>query len=449
MIIRKIFSTIILCIVFVWSTGTAQEKNIDRVVAVVGNEVILYSDIESEVNMMRSYGTALDEDVHCKVLEDFLFRKLLLTQARVDSISVNDEDVKQLLERRIQDIMAKLGGEKATEQYFRKPMHQLRKELREPIHEYLLTQQIEAKLKKDIPITPSEVEQAFKKIPTDSLPIISEKYVLRQVVILPPESSAKFDARQQLLELRERILKGEKFSTLAIMYSEDPGSARRGGELGMAPAQRYTKPFSDAASLLKPDQVSSIVETENGFHLIQMIEKESNDMWNARHILLKPKYTSEDRGNAFKQLDSIADLVRNGTIIFEQAAQKYSQDTKTNANGGLMVNEYNLSSQFEKDQLYPADYAVLKNMKQGDISIPFETRDQLGNTQYKILQLVELIPSHIANLKHDYFDIQQLTQQQRQLAAFEQWIKNKQASTYIRIDEQYKNCKFEREGWVK
>ena len=449
MIIRKIFSTIILCIVFVWSTGTAQEKNIDRVVAVVGNEVILYSDIETEISLMRSYGMNLDEDVHCKVLENLLFQKLLLAQARIDSVSVNDEEVKQFMEGQLQDIIAKLGGEKATEEYFRKPMHQIRKERREPTREFLLTQRMQGQLKKEIPITPSEVEQAFKKIPTDSLPIISEKYVLRQVVILPPESSAKFDTRQQLLELRERILKGEKFSTLAIMYSEDPGSARRGGELGMAPAQQYAKAFADAASVLKPEQVSSIVETEFGFHIIQMIRKESNDMWNARHILLKPKYTSEDRGNAFKQLDSIADLVRNGTMTFEQAAHKHSQDTKTNANGGLMVNEYTNSSQFEKDQLYPADYAVLKDMKQGDISIPFETRDRLGNTQYKILQLVELIPSHTANLKHDYFDIQRLTQQQRQLAAFEQWIKNKQASTYIRIDEQYKNCKFEREGWVK
>jgi len=438
----------------VWNTGVAQDRGlIDKVVAVVGSEMILYSEIESEVAQMRMQGVVSDKDIHCKVLEDLLLQKLLLAQARIDSISVNNDDVDQALERRLRMLMSQLGGgEKAVEDYFGKPIFQLRKEWRELIREYILAQRMRAKLEQDIPITPREVEKAFKKIPTDSLPIMPTQYVLRQVVVHPPASSAKFDVREQLLELRERILKGEKFSTLAIMYSEDPGSARRGGELGMASAQQYARAFADAASGLRPEQVSSIVETEFGFHIIQMIQKESNDMWNVRHILLKPKYTTEDRSVAFKQLDSVANLVKNGNITFEQAARQFSQDTKTNANGGLMVNDYNpynLSSRFEKDQLLPADYAVLKDLQEGDISIPFETRDRLGNTEYKIIQLVKLIPSHRANLEDDYFEIQQLAKQQRQDAAFEQWVKQKQAAAFIRIDKEYLHCPFESDGWVK
>jgi len=449
--IRKFFSTIILSCIFVWNTGVAQDKGlIDKVVAVVGSEMILYSDIESGIAQMRMQGVVSDKDIHCKVLENLLLQKLLLAQARIDSLSASNEDIDREVDRRLQRNMSILGGEKATEEYFGKPIFQLKRELREPIRESILTQKMEMKLRQDIPITPSEVEKAFKKIPADSLPIMPTQYVLRQVVVHPPANNAKFDVREKLLELRERIIKGEKFSTLAIMYSEDPGSARRGGELGMTTAQQYAKAFADAASVLKPEQVSSIVETEFGFHIIQMIQKESNDMWNVRHILIKPKYTTEDRSVAFKQLDSVSNLVKNGNITFEQAARQFSQDTKTKANGGLMVNEYNLSSsRFEKDQLLPADYAVLKDMKEGDISIPFETRDRLGNTEYKIIQLVRLIPSHTANLEDDYFEIQQLAKQQRQQAAFEQWIKQKQAAAFIRIDKEYQHCSFESDGWIK
>jgi peptidyl-prolyl cis-trans isomerase SurA len=328
-------------------------------------------------------------------------------------------------------------------------MFQLKRDLREIVREQILTQNMHASLVKDAPITPTEVAKAYKQIPKDSLPIIPTQYVLRQIIVNPPASEAKFDVRRRLLELRERIVNGEKFSTLAILYSEDPASALRGGELGLRYKQELATAFADAALALKPGQVSPIVETEFGFHIIQLIEKQGNDMFNCRHILLKPQYTADDRNAAFQKLDSIAAVIRTGELSFERAALRLSEDSKTNTSGGLMVNEENLSSRFEKDQLSPADFGVLRNMKEGDISIPYESQDRMGNTQYKIIRLERLIPSHTANLEDDYAIIQQLAKQQRQQAAFEKWIKQKQAATFIRIDPMFDHCKFEREGWRK
>jgi peptidyl-prolyl cis-trans isomerase SurA len=443
---RKLFYTGLLLALASWQ-ATPPEGLIDKVVAVVGNEMILYSDIESEVTMMRVQGVVSESNIRCRVLEELLMQKLLLAQARIDSLSVTDDDVDMQIEQRLRTVLARLGGEKATEEYFHKPLFQLKKEWREPTREQILTQKMEAQLMRDIPTTPSEIKKAYRKMPKDSLPIVPIQYVLRQIVVLPPAGDAKFEVRERLLELRERILKGEKFSTLAVLYSEDP-SRIRGGELGLRPRQEFAAAFSNAAMALKPGQVSPIVETEFGFHLIQMIEKEG-DMFNARHILMRPKYTSDDRTAAFRTLDSIAQIVKNGDLSFEQAALKLSQDSKSNANGGLVVNEQNLSSHFEKDQLNPADYGAVRDLQQGDISEPYEATDKLGNVQYKIIQLVELIPAHPANVEDDYAVIQQLAQQQQKQEALMKWIRQKQASTYIRIDEEYRTCGFEREGWIK
>jgi peptidyl-prolyl cis-trans isomerase SurA len=445
---RTLFLLCFSCL-FLPQSAPAQDGLIDKVVAVVGREMILLYDIESETNMMRLQGITSDKNIRCEVLENLLLQKLLLVQARLDSLKVSDEEVDAQIDRQMRMMTMRAGSEKAVEELFHKPMFQLKRDLRDIVHEQLLTQNMHATLVKDAPITPTEVEKAYKYIPKDSLPVIPTQYVLRQIIVYPPAGDAKFDVRRRLLELRERIVNGEKFNTLAILYSEDPASALRGGELGLRYKQELAPAFADAALALKPGQVSPIVETEFGFHLIQLIEKQGADMFNCRHILLKPKYTADDRATAFQTLDSIATVIRNGEMTFERAALKLSQDTKTNTSGGLMVNDANLSSHFEKDQLNPADFGVLRNMKEGDISIPYESQDKMGNTQYKIIRLERLIPSHTANLENDYSIIQQLAKQQRQQAAFDKWIQQKQTATFIRIDPMFDHCKFEREGWRK
>jgi peptidyl-prolyl cis-trans isomerase SurA len=428
---------------------SAQNGLIDKVVAVVGGEMILYSDVETEVMMMRIQGVVSDKNIRCEVFENLLLQKLLLAQARIDSLRVDDAVVDENLERRIRMIVAQLGGEKAVEEYFKKPMFKIRQNWRETVREQMLTQMMQSTIMKDAPISPSDVERFYKSVSRDSLPIIPDQYVIRQIVVNPPSVDAKFAVREQLLALRERILEGEKFSTLAILYSEDKSNSSKGGELGLRSAQEYVPAFADAALALKPGQVSQIVETEYGYHLIQLISKEGNDMFNCRHILMKPKYDSDMRQQAFTKLDSIANLIRQDSTTFEDAARYYSKDSKTNLNGGLVVNEQSMSSFFEKDQLDPRDYAVLRYMKPDDISAPFESTDKIGNTQYKIIQLVELIPSHVANIKDDYNVIQNAAKFARRMDSLNKWIKQKQAYTYLRIDPLFTDCQFEREGWIK
>ncbi len=447
----KGFPKLLIAVVFLCTSFplAAQDGLIDKVMAVVGREMILYSDVEAEVMMMRIQGVVSDKNIKCEVFENLLLQKLLLAQARIDSLKADEGMVDEQIERRIRHFLTQLGGEKATEEYFKKPMFKLRQDMREQVREQILTQLMQQKLMKDLPVSPADVDRFYKRAPKDSLPVIPDQYVIRQIVINPPAVDAKFEVKERLLSLRERILNGEKFSTLAILYSEDPGSAKRGGELGLMAAQDFLPEFADAAMALKPGQVSQIVETEYGFHIIQLINKEGNDMFNARHILLKPKYDSEKRQVSFNKLDSIADLVRKDSLTFSKAALYYSQDVKTNLNGGLVVNEQSMSSRFEKDQLDPAAYNVLRNMKPGEISAPFESADRKGNTQYKIIKLESLIPSHTANLEDDYNIIQSMTKQERQSANFEDWIARKQAYTYVRIDPMYGNCDFKYKGWIK
>jgi peptidyl-prolyl cis-trans isomerase SurA len=436
---------------FTVGAGTAlpaQNGLIDKVAAVVGGEMILYSDVESEVMMMRVQGVVSDRNIRCEVFENMLLQKLLLAQARIDSLQADDATVEEQLERRLRMIMTQLGGEKATEEYFKKPIFKLKQDWQEPVREQILTQLMQMKLMKDAPISPADVERFYRKTPKDSLPVIPDQYLIRQIVINPPAGNAKFEVREQLLALRERILNGEKFSTLAVLYSEDP-SARRGGELGLMSAQNFVPAFADVALSLKPGQVSQIVETEYGLHIIQLISKEGNDMFNCRHILMKPKYDADKRQTSFNRLDSIADLVRKDSMTFAVAAQRFSQDITTNLNGGLVVNENTLSPYFEKDMLNPADYNMLRNMKPGDISQPFETVDKKGNTQYKIILLEKLIPSHTANITDDYTVIQDIAKQGRRTEELNAWIKQKQLYTYIRIDPMFEDCTFQREGWIK
>ncbi len=432
----------------------AQKYNnglIDKTVALIGNEMIMLSQVENDIQMMGAQGIATDQNTRCEVLERMLSQKLLLNQARLDSLTVNEDYVEMDLEQRIADVTTQLGGEKATEEYFNMPLHKLRGEWRTTLREQSLTQKMQQNIMSDAgSATPIEVKKFYKKTSKDSLPIISTQYKMSQIAIYPNKEEATLRIKEQLLDLRDRILKGEKFNTLATLYSEDPGSAIRGGELRMASKSIYWPAFSDAAMALKDGQVSQIVETPDGLHLIQMIEK-NGDMFNARHILIKPKYTSEDRNKAFSTLDSIKTKIADNTITFEIAARFFSQDMKSAVNGGQLSDEYSGSILFEKDQLKPMDYAVLKDMEANDISNPIESLDNegRGNTVYKIIRLDQVIPSHVASFDDDFVTIQRMANNKLQNDAIEKFINEKIEITYLKIDDLFKNCNFEREGWIK
>ena len=431
---------------------TYQGGLIDKTIALVGNEIITISQLESEVQMMMAQGMISGRsNIRCEILENMLTQKLFLTQARLDSLTVNLDQVESELSSRIDNAVASLGGEKAVEDYFKKPLHKLKNDWREILSDQSLTQQMQQKVMQSAgSMTPSDVERFYKKVDKDSLPIISTQYKLSQIVLYPVKEQAAMAVKKRLLEFRNRILNGERFSTLATIDSQDPGSAGRGGELRMAPKSMYWPAFSDAAMALKPGQISQIVETPDGFHLIQMIEK-NGDMFNARHILLKPEYTSEDRAKAFKTLDSLKSKILSDSLTFELAARIHSQDPKSAVSGGLMADEGTGSIYFEKDQLKPADYAVLKDMQPGDISAPLESLDNegRGNTIYKIIKLEEIVPSHTANIKDDFNIIQNIADNRKQTEAIDAFIKEKQKNNLIIIDDMFKKCDFEKEGWIK
>lgn len=433
------------------SAQTYKGGLIDKTVALVGNEIITISQLENEVQLMMAQGLASDGNMRCEILENLLVQKLFLTQARLDSLVVNMDQVESDLTNRVNEMMMSIGGEAEIEKYFKKPLHKLKNDWRNVLMEQSLTQQMQQKVMGDAPqMTPSEVEKFYKKTDKDSLPIISTQYKISQIVLYPSKEAAALVVKEKLLELRNRIIKGEKFSTLASLYSQD-GTAVRGGELGMAPKNLYWPAFSDAAMALKPGQISQIVETPDGYHIIQMIEKDG-DMFNARHILIKPSYTNEDKTKAFKTLDSLKRQIETDSMTFFIAARAYSQDLKSAVNGGIMVDENTGSTYFEKDQLKPADYYMLKDMEPGQISEPFESLDnegRSGNTIYKIIKLEEIVPSHTANIKQDFMIIQSIANNRQKMDAIDKFIKEKQSTTLIIVDDMYRKCNFDNEGWIK
>lgn len=393
---------------------------------------------------------ASDRNARCEILESMLETKLFLMQARVDSLTVNDDMVEGELRNRIDNVKTSLGSEEAVEEYFGKPLYKLRQEWRDALQDQSLTQQMQGKISSDIDdLTPYDVKVFVDSTDKDDLPIVPIKYQLSQICVYPDREAANLAVKERLLAIRERIINGEKFSTLARLYSQDPGSARKGGELGMASKSIFWPAFSDAAMSLKQGVVSQIVETPDGFHIIEVLEKKG-DMFNARHILLKPEYTSFDREKGFKMLDSLKTELLNEAVTFELAARFYSEDPATKTNGGQMSDPNTGSSYFEIDQLKPQDYAAIQYLQEGEISDPIESLDnegRNGNLVYKIIKVDKILPAHTATFKNDYDLLLQQAKNKKAMAAVDEFIESKIRSTYIIIDQIFKDCDFERSAW--
>ena len=440
------------------ATGLSAQKYpgglVDKTVAVVGNETILVSDIESQVQQEQAQGRSSDRDMRCTILERMMENKIFLMQARIDSLNVNYDMVDGELGNRIDQYRTFLGGDEEMEKYFGKPLYKLRQEWRQLFEEQSLIQSEQGEIAGRIPeVTPHDVKQFLDTVSVEDLPVVPIKYQLSQICVYPDREAAAMAVKERLLSLRERVINGEKFATLARIYSEDPGSARRGGELGLASKSIFWPAFSDAAMALRPGVISQIVETPDGYHIIEVIEKKG-DMFNARHILLKPQYTAEDREKAFSRLDSLRTKILDDEIKFNLAARFFSEDPATRTNGGQMADPSTGSSYFEIDQLKPADYAAIKDLKEGDISEPVESTDnegyqqgRNGNTVYKIIRVDKIIPAHPASFTNDYTELQNRVRMQRQMQAIDEFLEKKIKDTYIVIDPMYKECTFSRELW--
>lgn len=429
-----------------------EEEIIDRVVAVIGDQIVMESELQSLFLQNRAQSPRVSERrLKCTTLDELMVQKLLLNQAKLDSVEVTAAEVEADINERLNSFIAQIGSVEALEEYYNKSLLEIKDDFRDLIREQLLARRMQSNVSNDIAVTPSEVQAFYNSLPKDSLPIINAKVEILQILLNPPYSEvAKLDVRERLLNLRRRILEGESFRTLAILYSEDEGSAANGGELGFFTREKMYKEFSDAAFDLQPNAVSRIVETEAGLHIIQLIAREG-DQVNVRHILMRPKVTPAEKEQALSRLDSIANLIRRDSITFRGAAFYYSEDESTKTTGGLVINpmSYQMSTQFEMNQLPPATYQVVREMEVGEISRAFEEVDPRTRTpQFKIIKLESKIDPHPINLQQDYQLLQEYTIQSKQDEVFFDWLKEKQRLTYVRIVDDYKTCPF-RIDWLQ
>jgi len=441
---------ILMNLIFIDLIAQDQDKEqiIDQVVAIVGKNIILESDIENQYLQYRMQGgiSGSASEIRCKLLEDILYQKLMVAQAEYDSITVSEDQVNSEMDRRISTFINQFGSQEKMEDYYGKTLVEIKSELYDIIEEQLLAQQVQQGIVKDVAVTPSEIKSYFRSLPKDSIPRIKTEYTIAEIVKKPPVSvEEKIRVKEKLMELRKRILNGESFSTLAILYSEDPGSAKKGGELGFYGRGQLYPEFEAVAFKLKEGEISKVVETEAGYHIIQLIERKG-DFVNVRHILLIPKVSPQDLLKARTQLDSIADLIRSDSITFDQAVQQFS-DADDKNNGGLLINPYTMGTTFEPEQLDPQVSFTIEKMNVGEISnpVPMKTEDQ--KDAYRILMLKEKTQPHIANLQEDYAKIQDWALQQKKMKTIDEWINEKAKETYVKIIDRYKDCAFDHE-WV-
>jgi len=440
---------VLLAVISFVQAKAQQPQVIDQIAALVGRNMILQSDIENQYINYRMQGIikGSSSEVKCSILEDMLFQKLLVAQAEVDSIVVDDAQVNAELDRRIGTFINQFGSQEKLEQYYNKTITEIKSELFNVIKEQLLSQQVQQQIISEVSVTPSEVKSYFRSLPKDSIPQIKTEYVIQQLVKNPPISvEERIRVKEELLELRKRILNGENFSTLAILYSEDPGSAKKGGELGFYGRGQLYPEFEAIAFKLKEGEVSDIVETEAGYHIIQMIERKG-DYVNVRHILLIPKVSPADLQKARKELDSIVLLIRNDSISFDDAVVKFSDGENRN-NGGYLINQYTGGTSFEAEQLDPQVSFVVDKLKVGEISNPVPMKTDKQKDAYRILYLKDKTKPHRANLEDDYPKIQQWALQIKQKKIIDEWVNEKSQNTYIKISDDFNRCSFHY-NWLK
>jgi hypothetical protein len=447
------FKFVVLCALALM-TGSAvygQDNVIDEVVWVVGDEAILKSEVE-EARMSALYeGRKFDGDPYCVIPEEIAVQKLFLHQAALDSIEVAESEVIQRVDQMTNMYIANIGSREKMEEYFNKTSSQIREALRENAREGLKVQRMQQKLVGEIKITPAEVRRHFKDLPQDSIPYIPtqvEVQIITQQPKIPLEEIE--DVKSRLREYTDRVNKGESFSMLARLYSDDRGTAINGGEMPFTGRGYLDPAFANVAfNLQDPNKVSKIVESEYGFHIIQLMEKRG-DRIKVRHILLKPHVPEEALMAGTARLDSIADDIRNGKFTFEEAASVLSQDKDTRNNHGLLPNPQTNTSKLEMQELPPEIAKVVDKMKVGEISEAFTMIPQkTGKEECVIVKLKSRINGHKATISEDYQNLKEIVLEKRRDEMLDKWIREKQKHTYVRINENWKNCTFKYPGWIK
>lgn len=433
----------------------AQEQVIDQIIWVVGDEAILKSDVEEERQSMLMAGEKFDGDPYCFIPEQLAVKKLFLDQAKIDSITISNADVARGVTRYENFMIQRAGSKEKLEEYMRMPMTQLREKWRDDIRSDELIKRTRDKIiGNKVKLTPSEIRKFYSQLPKDSLPYIPTSVEVQIITYEPTIPLTELDAvRERLRDFTNQVQSGKTdFSTLAIMYSEDPGSANNGGELGFMGKTMLMPEFANMAfSLSDPKKVSNIVETEAGFHIIQLIERRG-DRVNVRHILLRPKVPSEEISKAIVRVDTLANAIRKNEVSFDEATY-FSSDKNTRNNNGLMVNEqestYYGTSRFRMEDLPKEIALTVDTMKVGDVSSAFKMTLRTGKEVVAIVKLKSRIEGHVANISDDYQALKEMVEDNKKEELIKKWLKDKIGQTYIYIDNDWKNCDFQYDGWVK
>lgn len=431
---------------------TAQAQGvIDEVIWIVGDEAILRSEVEEERLRAQYEGTEIAGDPYCVIPEQLAVQKLFLHQAELDSVEANESTVSHQVDMRLNYYINQIGSKEKMEEYFRKTSSEIREEMMTTVRNQMIIQQMQAKLTANIKPTPADIRRYYESLPMDSIPMMPAQVEVQILSFEPPVPTEETERiKQKLREFTERIQNGSAdFSMLARLYSEDTESAKRGGELGFVGKGQLVPEFAEVAfNLNDPKRVSRIVQTEYGYHIIQLIEKKGERI-NCRHILLRPRISATDKVRAIERLDSIRQQITMDSLQFEQAVVRFSQDKNTVMNAGLMINPNTGGSRFELQELAPEIAKLVYTMNEGDVSEPFVMMDQQKNREVcAIVRLKKKTDVHRANLTDDFQTIKAMLERKQGRDLIHDWILKKQKSTYVQIDPEWQNCDFEFPGWV-
>jgi peptidyl-prolyl cis-trans isomerase SurA len=414
---------------------------IDKIIVKVDNYIILQSDLEASYLQFLSDGRTPNDDSKCQILQGLIVNKVLAAKAEIDSVIVEDKRVDGELDRRMQYMAAQFGSEKKIEEAYGKSVDALKTELRKTLKEQLTVQQMQDNITKDIKITPNEVKRFFNSIPKDSIPYFPTEVEIGQIVRVGSVSKAmKSETKAKLTQIRERVVNGEDFEMLARTYSDDVESAKRGGNLGYAKRGQMVSEFEAAALKLKPGELSQVIESEYGYHLIQLIDRRG-DEYNARHILIRPSYANVDLAEAGQYLDSLRTRILGDTISFEKAAKEYSNDKATASNGGILSDPNSGSTKIFAENLDPVIYLTVDTMQVGSISKPIAYRTDDGKSAMRILYYKSKIDPHYANLSDDWQKIYNAALGEKKNKALNEWFEKAKGDVYISIDDEYKDCR--------
>lgn len=429
---------------------SAQKKSLDKVAAVVGSSIILQSEIELQYAQYLAQGNPANPDVKCSILQSLLSQKILGQQAIIDSVTVTDDQIDSEIERRLRAMTGRAGGQERLEEFLGRSLIQYKDEIRPDIKEMLVAQKMQAKITENVAVTPLEIKRYFDAIPKDSLPFFNTEVEIAEIFLAPKLNKQEKEVFHDKAEvLRLRIKNGEDFATLARLYSQDPGSAREGGDLGFMDRTSLVKEFAATAFKLKPGELSQVIETEFGFHVLQLIERRGEQV-NVRHILIKTEPTPASLDRAKAHADSIYQQLIDKKIDFAAAASLHSDNNDTKYNGGMMLNAENVQSRttyIPTDKLDPQVFLTVDTMKVGSISKPFLFTGADGKQGYRILSLKSKTGPHRASLEQDYPKIKEAAFEDKNNRTISEWFEKRRKITYIKIDTEYQTCP-ELSGWT-